>query len=127
MARTDFGKRSMETSSVVIGTPLDREAQSTAGRGHAAGGPHGRWPGGTQSPQREGPPRGVGFVAMTPAEIHHDGRAAGKPELVIRPAERGDLPQLTEIYNHYVIHTPVTFDLEPHTVEGRTAWFEQFA
>jgi len=44
----------------------------------------------------------------------------------IRPARRSDLPRLTEIYNHYVIHTPVTFDLEPYTVERRTAWFEQF-
>jgi phosphinothricin acetyltransferase len=45
----------------------------------------------------------------------------------IRPAARADLPRLTEIYNHYVIHTPVTFDLEPYTVERRAAWFEQFA
>ena len=44
----------------------------------------------------------------------------------IRPADRADLPRLTEIYNHYVIHTPVTFDLEPYTVERRAAWFEQF-
>lgn len=45
----------------------------------------------------------------------------------VRPANRADLPRLTEIYNHYVIHTPVTFDLEPYTVERRAAWFEQFA
>jgi phosphinothricin acetyltransferase len=45
----------------------------------------------------------------------------------IRPARRADLPRLTEIYNHYVINTPVTFDLEPYTVERRAAWFEQFA
>jgi phosphinothricin acetyltransferase len=47
--------------------------------------------------------------------------------LCIRPADRADLPRLTEIYNHYVVHTPVTFDLEPYTVERRAAWFEQFA
>ncbi|HWG40648.1 MAG TPA: GNAT family N-acetyltransferase [Candidatus Acidoferrales bacterium] len=45
----------------------------------------------------------------------------------IRPANRADLPRLTEIYNYYVIHTPVTFDLEPYTVERRSAWFDQFA
>jgi phosphinothricin acetyltransferase len=45
----------------------------------------------------------------------------------IRPAHRNDLPRLTEIYNHYVIHTPITFDLAPHTVEARVAWFDQFA
>jgi phosphinothricin acetyltransferase len=48
-------------------------------------------------------------------------------EIRIRPAERGDLPGLTELYNHYVVNTPVTFDLEPYTVERRAAWFEQFA
>jgi len=44
-----------------------------------------------------------------------------------RPANRADLPRLTEIYNHYVIHTPVTFDVEPYTPEKRATWFEQFA
>ncbi len=45
----------------------------------------------------------------------------------IRPAERRDLARLTEIYNYYVIHTPVTFDVEPYTVERREQWFAQFA
>ena len=48
-------------------------------------------------------------------------------EIRIRPAAGSDLPRLTEIYNHYVVHTPVTFDLEPYTVERRAAWLEQFA
>ncbi len=46
--------------------------------------------------------------------------------LITRPATRDDLPRVTEIYNHYVIHSPVTFDLEPYTVERRLPWFEQF-
>jgi phosphinothricin acetyltransferase len=45
----------------------------------------------------------------------------------IRAANRADLLRLTEIYNYYVINTPITFDLEPYTVERRAAWFEQFA
>lgn len=45
----------------------------------------------------------------------------------VRPANRADLPRLTEIYNYYVINTPVTFDIEPYTVERRVAWFDQFA
>jgi len=45
----------------------------------------------------------------------------------IRLAERRDLPRLTEIYNYYVVNTPVTFDVEPYTVERRQAWFDQFA
>ena len=48
-------------------------------------------------------------------------------DITIRPAVRADLPRLTEIYNHYVIHTPVTFDIEPYTVEKRETWFNQFA
>jgi len=47
-------------------------------------------------------------------------------EVRIRAAERGDLPRLTEIYNYYVVNTPVTFDVEPYTVERREAWFSQF-
>lgn len=48
-------------------------------------------------------------------------------ELRIRPAEHDDLPRLTEIYNYYVVNTPVTFDVEPYTVDRREAWFAQFA
>lgn len=44
----------------------------------------------------------------------------------IRAATRTDLPRLTEIYNYYVVNTPVTFDVEPYTVAGREAWFTQF-
>jgi phosphinothricin acetyltransferase len=47
-------------------------------------------------------------------------------ETRIRAAMRGDLARLTEIYNYYVIHTPVTFDVEAYTVERRTAWLAQF-
>ncbi|MBZ5546906.1 MAG: GNAT family N-acetyltransferase [Acidobacteriia bacterium] len=47
-------------------------------------------------------------------------------EVHIRPAARADLPRLTEIYNYYVVHTPVTFDVEPYTVERREAWFAHF-
>jgi phosphinothricin acetyltransferase len=44
----------------------------------------------------------------------------------IRAATRDDLPRLTEIYNHYVVHTPITFDITPWTVEQRMSWFGQF-
>jgi phosphinothricin acetyltransferase len=48
------------------------------------------------------------------------------PELCVRPAVRDDLPRLTEIYNHYVVNTPITFDIETYTVEQRESWFSQF-
>jgi phosphinothricin acetyltransferase len=44
----------------------------------------------------------------------------------IRPATVDDLPRLTEIYNHYVVNSHVTFDLEPVTPEERREWFAQF-
>jgi phosphinothricin acetyltransferase len=46
---------------------------------------------------------------------------------VIRPAEERDLPRLTDIYNHYVETTAVTFDVDPYDVENRRPWFAQFA
>jgi phosphinothricin acetyltransferase len=46
--------------------------------------------------------------------------------IIIRQANRSDLPRLTEIYNHYVVRTPVTFDVTPFTVEQRENWFTQF-
>src|SRR5579864_2062281 len=48
-------------------------------------------------------------------------------EIVIRNAVRADLARVTEIYNHYVVNSAITFDVEPYTVERRAAWFEQFA
>jgi phosphinothricin acetyltransferase len=44
----------------------------------------------------------------------------------IRMAERADLGRLTEIYNYYVLNTPVTFDVEPYTLGRREPWFAQF-
>jgi phosphinothricin acetyltransferase len=48
-------------------------------------------------------------------------------DVSVRPATRADLPRLTEIYNHYVISTPITFDLKPVTVDERVRWFEEHA
>ncbi|HEX4004766.1 MAG TPA: GNAT family N-acetyltransferase [Acidobacteriaceae bacterium] len=46
---------------------------------------------------------------------------------MIRPARPDDLPRLTAIYNHYVLHSPATFDLEPKTLDQRAEWLAQFA
>jgi phosphinothricin acetyltransferase len=45
----------------------------------------------------------------------------------IGPATLADLPALTEIYNHYVVNTPVTFDLQPLSPEQRRSWFDDHA
>ena len=48
-------------------------------------------------------------------------------EVRIRAAQHEDLARINEIYNYYVVNTPVTFDVEPYTMERREAWFSQFA
>jgi phosphinothricin acetyltransferase len=47
-------------------------------------------------------------------------------DISIRRAEQRDLPELLAIYNHYVVNTPITFDLEPRTLAQRQAWFDDF-
>ena len=37
----------------------------------------------------------------------------------IRPGTAGDLPQLNELYNHYVARTPITFDVTPIALPER--------
>ena len=44
----------------------------------------------------------------------------------VRPARVSDLPALNVLYNHYVETTPITFDVEPVTLEEREAWFRGF-
>jgi len=46
---------------------------------------------------------------------------------MIRRARADDLVALTALYNHYVERTPITFDVEPYTVEQRRAWLDGFA
>jgi len=46
-------------------------------------------------------------------------------EIKVRAAQRSDLARLTEIYNYYVVNTPITFDLEPYKAEERCHWFEE--
>jgi phosphinothricin acetyltransferase len=48
-------------------------------------------------------------------------------DVAIRRGAGDDLPALTELYNHYVRETAITFDVEPFTLETRRPWFEQFA
>lgn len=46
--------------------------------------------------------------------------------VMIRCAVLEDLPQIVDIYNHYVIHTHITFDIEPVSLADRIEWFEDF-
>lgn len=42
-------------------------------------------------------------------------------EIRIRPAEERDIPQVTAIYNHYVLHSTATYAEEPVSEEYMTA------
>lgn len=57
------------------------------------------------------------------------GRPAGETAAAAdcRAAVAADLARIVEIYNHYIENTPVSFETEPHTVDGRREWFAGFA
>ena len=44
--------------------------------------------------------------------------------VAVREAAAGDLPALTAIYNHYIVHTPITFDVKTYGPQERRAWFD---
>ncbi len=44
----------------------------------------------------------------------------------IRPCQPGDVAQITEIYNHYITHTTITFEEQPLTVEQMRARIEAY-
>jgi phosphinothricin acetyltransferase len=46
-------------------------------------------------------------------------------ELTIRSASLSDLPRLTEIHNHYVTSTHITFDVRAFRAEERIPWFRE--
>ena len=46
-------------------------------------------------------------------------------ELTIRSGSLSDLPRLTEIHNHYVTNTHITFDVRPFRPEERIPWFHE--
>ncbi|HET7339538.1 MAG TPA: GNAT family N-acetyltransferase [Candidatus Dormibacteraeota bacterium] len=45
----------------------------------------------------------------------------------VRPATEKDLEAINQIYNHYVVQTHTTFDLEPITPGARREWFGHYA
>ncbi len=53
-------------------------------------------------------------------------RAPTRGTVSVRPGAASDLPAVTEIYNHYVVHSPCTFDLTPLQPAERVAWWSEF-
>ncbi|MFJ9537138.1 GNAT family N-acetyltransferase [Streptomyces sp. NPDC101225] len=48
--------------------------------------------------------------------------ASKRSEVQVRPGVEADLEPLTDIYNHYVRETPITFDTAVFTSEERRPW-----
>jgi phosphinothricin acetyltransferase len=48
-------------------------------------------------------------------------------DYAVRSATLEDLAALTDIYNHYVVNTAITFDVRPLTVAARRGWFDDHA
>ena len=47
--------------------------------------------------------------------------------LRVRAGAEADLPALTDIYNHYIVNTPITFDATPLAPDERRPWFADHA
>ena len=43
--------------------------------------------------------------------------------VIVRKASLNDLSSLTEIQNHYILNTHITFDILPFSPEERRPWF----
>jgi phosphinothricin acetyltransferase len=49
------------------------------------------------------------------------------PDVLVRSATADDLRRINDIYNHYVVHSVATFDIEPITLELRGEWFSHYS
>lgn len=57
------------------------------------------------------------YITPMPVRNPHMGGA------VIRLATIGDIEVINTIYNHYVLHSTCTYDMDPVTIEQRRQWF----
>ena len=48
-------------------------------------------------------------------------------ETAVRAGRSEDLAAINDIYNHYVLETAATFEVEPVTMAARREWFEHYA
>jgi phosphinothricin acetyltransferase len=53
--------------------------------------------------------------------------AAATDDIQVRPASDGDFAPLIEIYNHYVLHSGATFDLEPVPPDEARMFFGHYS
>ena len=53
-------------------------------------------------------------------------RDEAEGEVRVRAAGPADLEPVTDIYNHYVVHSAATFDLVPFSYEDRREWMSHY-
>jgi len=46
-------------------------------------------------------------------------------DIIVRHGTLEDLPGITEIHNHYILHTHITFDVQAYMPEQRVTWFHE--
>jgi len=49
------------------------------------------------------------------------------PEAVVRAGRVEDLVAINDIYNHYILETAITFEIDPVTMDARREWFGHYA
>jgi len=49
------------------------------------------------------------------------------PEAVVRAGRVEDLVAINDIYNHYILETAITFEIDPATMDARREWFGHYA
>jgi 2-haloacid dehalogenase len=72
----------------------------------------------------------TGIVFTDAVALRRDLAAAGLPvrsDIEVRAGRPADLPEIVAIYNHYVVNSAATFDLDPVAVADRRRWFEHYA
>jgi 2-haloacid dehalogenase len=71
----------------------------------------------------------TGFVFSDAVTLRRDFAGVGLPvtsEVDVRPATSHDLGEITDIYNHYVLNTAATFDVDAVTARQRRGWFDHY-
>jgi len=48
-------------------------------------------------------------------------------DVLIRPTRESDLARINEIYNGYIVDSPISFDLKPWDLEQRATWWLHYA
>ena len=47
-------------------------------------------------------------------------------EITIRSATEADVPAILDIYNHFIVNSTTTFDVEPQTLDEKLEWLRRF-